>query len=195
MSVVDKAIAVSVPVVPKPIVKRISSRYIAGEQLEEAVSTIRELNREGCVATVDLLGESTDTKADALETLNEYRNVLDALEVNGLDSGISVKLTGLGITLDENLCRSNLEEIIEYAAQTNRFVRVDMEDSPYTSATLDMVMEMREKHENVGAVIQAYMRRSLTDVERLVDAGVTARVCKGIYDEPLLRHPPDARHR
>jgi proline dehydrogenase len=184
MSVVDKAIAVSVPVVPKPIVKRISSRYIAGEQLEEAVSTIRELNREGCVATVDLLGESTDTKADALETLNEYRNVLDALEVNGLDSGISVKLTGLGITLDENLCRSNLEEIIEYAAQTNRFVRVDMEDSPYTSATLDMVMEMREKHENVGAVIQAYMRRSLTDVERLVDAGVTARVCKGIYDEP-----------
>ena len=184
MSVVDKAIAVSVPVVPKPIVKRISSRYIAGEQLEEAISTIRELNLEGCVATVDLLGESTDTKADALETLNEYRSVLDALEANGLDSGISVKLTGLGITLDESLCRSNLEEIIEYAAQTNRFVRVDMEDSPYTSATLDMVMEMREKHENVGAVIQAYMRRSLTDVERLVDAGVTARVCKGIYDEP-----------
>lgn len=184
MSVVDRAIAGTVPVIPRQIVKRISSRYIAGEKLEEAISAIQDLQREGCVATVDVLGESTDNKADALQTLQEYKDVLDALEANDLDSGISVKLSGLGLTIDEDLCRSNLEEIIEYAAETNRFVRVDMEDSPYTSATLKLVREMRERHENVGAVIQAYMRRSLTDVERLVEAGVTARICKGIYDEP-----------
>ncbi len=184
MGVVDKAIAGSVPVIPRPIVKRISSRYIAGEKLEDAISTIRDLKREGCVATVDVLGEGAEDKADALHTLQEYKDVLDALEANGLDSGISVKPTGFGLTIDEDFCRSNLEEIIEYAAERNRFVRVDMEDSPYTSATLKLVMEMYERHQNVGAVVQAYMRRSLTDVERLVEAGITARICKGIYDEP-----------
>jgi proline dehydrogenase len=184
MGIVDKAIANSVPVIPRPIVRRISRRYMAGERLEEAVETIRALNREGCVATVDVLGESTESESDAAETLEQYKRVLDALEKHGLASGISVKLTGLGLDLDEDLCRRNLEEIIEYAADRNRFVRVDMEDSPYTATTLEIVLEMHELHENMGAVIQAYMRRSLKDVMRLVEAGVSVRLCKGIYDEP-----------
>ena len=183
MSVIDKAIASSVAVIPKPIVRRISSRYIAGERLEDALSAIRELNREGCAATVDVLGESTESKADANETLREYKQVIDALEEHGLDSGISVKLTGLGLTIDKELCRRNLEEVVEYAAARNRFVRVDMEDSSHTGATLDLVLDMRARHENVGAVIQAYMRRSLKDVTRLAGAGVAVRLCKGIYDE------------
>ena len=183
MGIIDKAIASSVTVIPKPIVRRISSRYIAGERLEEALSAIQELNREGCAATVDVLGESTESKADASETLQEYKQVIDALEENGLDSGISVKLTGLGLTINEELCRANLEEIVEYAAASNRFVRVDMENSPHTSATLNLVLDMHERHENVGAVIQAYMRRSLIDVTRLAEAGVAVRLCKGIYDE------------
>ena len=164
--------------------RRISRRYIAGDTLEEAVQTVRALNREGCVATIDLLGESTESKADAAQTLRDYERVVDKLEEHGLNSGISVKLTGLGLTLSEELCRANLEEIVAYAGEKGRFVRVDMEDSPYTSVTLDTVISLHERYENVGAVIQAYMRRSLEDAGRLTRAGVTVRLCKGIYDEP-----------
>jgi proline dehydrogenase len=184
MGVLDKIIAESVPVIPRPIVRRISRRYIAGDTLDEAVRSVLDLNRSGCVATVDVLGESTESKADAAAKLRDYKKVIDAIEANDLESGISVKLTGLGLALDEELCRANLEEIVSYAARAGRFVRVDMEDSPYTSATLDMVIDLHERYENVGAVIQAYMRRSLEDVGRLTDAGVSVRLCKGIYDEP-----------
>ena len=184
MGVLDRAIAESVPLIPRPIVRRISRRYIAGDTLDEAVETVRDLNRQGCVATIDVLGERTESKADAAATLRDYKKVIDALEEHDLDSGISVKLTGLGLTLDEELCRANLEEIVEYAGTKNRFVRVDMEDSPYTGVTLDMVLDLHGRRENIGAVIQAYMRRSLEDVQRLTEAGVSVRLCKGIYDEP-----------
>ncbi len=184
MGILDKAIAESVSVIPRPIVRRISRRYIAGDTLDEAVETVRDLNRQSCVATIDVLGESTESKADAAATLRDYKKVIDALDKHDLNSGISVKLTGLGLTLDEELCRANLEEIVLHAGEKDRFVRVDMEDSPYTSVTLDMVMDVHERHENIGAVIQAYMRRSLEDVGRLTGAGVSVRLCKGIYDEP-----------
>jgi proline dehydrogenase len=184
MSVIDKVIASSVKVVPRPIVKKISSRYIAGERLEDAVATIRELNKEGCVATVDVLGETSDDKREAIEKLQDYKEVLDALDEQDLDSGISVKLTGLGLLFDEKLCRANLEEIVEYAAEKGRFVRIDMEDSPFTATIVQIAIDMHERHENVGTVIQAYMRRSLQDVVHLAEAGVTVRLCKGIYDEP-----------
>jgi proline dehydrogenase len=184
LGIVDRVIAESVPVIPRPIVRRISRRYIAGDTLDEAAETVRNLNRSGCVATIDVLGESTESKADAAATLSSYEKVIDALDEHGLESGISVKLTGLGLTLSEELCRENLEEVVAYAGEKGRFVRVDMEDSPYTSTTLDMVVDLHQRHENIGAVIQAYMRRSLEDVCRLIEAGVTVRLCKGIYDEP-----------
>jgi proline dehydrogenase len=183
MGLLDKAIANSVPVIPRPLVRRISRRYIAGDTLEEALATVRDLQRQGCVATIDLLGESTESKADAAATLRDYKRVIDAIETNGLQAGISVKPTGLGLTLSEELCRANLEELVAYAAEKGRFVRVDMEDSPYTGVTLDLVTDLHERYENVGAVIQAYMRRSLDDVVRLREAGVSVRLCKGIYDE------------
>jgi len=184
MGVVDKAIAASVPAVPRPIVRRIARRYMAGETLAEAVETVRALNGEGCVATVDVLGEFTKYPADAAKKLDEYRQVVDALVANDLKSGISVKLTALGLDLDKDLCRRNLEEIVSYAEARGRFVRVDMEDSPHTADTLELVLESFERHANTGAVIQAYMRRSLKDVLRLAEAGVSVRLCKGIYDEP-----------
>src|SRR5215212_1507007 len=116
MGIFDKAIANSVPIIPRPVVRRISRRYIAGDTLEEAVTTVRDLNRLGCVATMDLLGESTESKADAAGKLRDYKKVVDALEENSLQSGISVKLTGLGLglglALNEELCRANLEEIV-----------------------------------------------------------------------------------
>ena len=184
MGVVDKAIASSVKVVPRPIVKKISSRYIAGDELDDAIAVIKDLNRDGCVATVDVLGEGADSESDAVEKLKEYKEVIDTLEEEGLDSGLSVKLNGLGLAVDEELCRAKLEEIIEYAAEKDRFVRIDMEDSSCTAQTVQIAIDMHENHENVGTVIQAYMRRSLKDIQRLAEAGVTARLCKGIYDEP-----------
>jgi proline dehydrogenase len=184
LGVLDRAIAESVPLIPRPIVRRISRRYIAGDTLDEAVETVRDLNRQGCVATIDVLGERTESKADAATTLRDYKRVIDALDNHDLRSGISVKLTGLGLTLDDDLCRANLEEIVEYAGAKNRFVRVDMEDSLHTGVTLEMVLDLHGGHENIGAVIQAYMRRSIEDVQRLTEAGVSVRLCKGIYDEP-----------
>ena len=184
MGIIDRAIAETVPVVPRPIVKKISSRYIAGDTLDEAVSTVRDLNKQGCVATIDLLGESTESKADAIAKLRDHEKIVDTLDEHDLKSGISVKLTGLGLTLDEELCRANLEEIVEYAGARGRFVRVDMEDSPYTGVTLDMVRDMHARHENTGAVLQSYMRRSIEDVQRIIGAGYSVRLCKGIYDEP-----------
>ncbi len=184
MGIIDKAIANSVPVIPRPIVKKISSRYIAGDTLEEAVRTVRGLNREGCVVTIDLLGESTESKADAAGKLKDYKKVVDTLDEHDLAGGISIKLTGLGLTLNEELCRANVEEIVEYAARRGRFVRVDMEDSPHTDATLSIVHDMYRRHSNTGAVLQAYMRRSLEDVQNIIGAGFSVRLCKGIYDEP-----------
>ena len=184
MGIVDRAIANSVPVIPRPIVKKISSRYIAGDTLDEAVKTVRELNREGCVATIDLLGESTQSKADAAGKLKDYKKVVDTLDEHGLAGGISIKLTGLGLKLNEELCRANVEEIVEYAGQRGRFVRVDMEDSPHTDATLAIVHDMYRRHKNTGAVLQSYMRRSLEDVQNVIEAGFSVRLCKGIYDEP-----------
>lgn len=184
MGVVDKVIANSVPVIPRPLVRVISGRYIAGTEIPEAVETIQELNRQGCVATVDLMGESTESEDQAAQKLEDYKKVIDAIEDNGLDSGLSVKLTGLGLWVDEELCRANLEEIIEYAAERGRFVRIDMESSAQTGSTVDLALDMHRRHENTGTVIQACLRRSLGDVMRLTEAGVTARLCKGIYDEP-----------
>ena len=184
MGIVDKVVANFVPIIPRPLVRKIAGRYMAGEELDEAIATIRNLNREGCAATVDVLGESTKSERDAAEKLDQYKQVLDALDEHDLESGISVKLTGLGLALDEHLCRRNLKEVIAYAGERGRFVRVDMEDSPYTATTLELVLEMHERHGNTGAVIQAYMRRSLKDVMHLAEAGVSVRLCKGIYDEP-----------
>ncbi len=184
MRIVDKAVASSVPFIPRLIVRTIATRYIAGETLKETMKTIQDLNRQGCVTTVDVLGEGARGKSEAAEKLEQYKRVIDALEANDLKGGISVKLTGLGLTLDEDLCRENLEEIVAYAGEKNRFVRVDMEDSRYTATTVELVLEMHERHENIGVVIQAYLRRSLKDVSRLAEAGVSVRLCKGIYDEP-----------
>ncbi|CAN5484340.1 MAG: proline dehydrogenase family protein [Actinomycetota bacterium] len=184
MGIVDKVIAGSVPAVPKPVVRKISSRYIAGENLDGAIATVRKLNAENCAGTLDVLGEGAKSKSQAMETLREYKLALDRISSEDLDTGVSVKLTALGLNLDEELCRANLEEILNHAAERDRFARVDMEDSPYTEKTIETVLDFHGRHKNTGAVVQACLRRSIHDVERLAEAGVSVRLCKGIYDEP-----------
>src|SRR3712207_3712660 len=111
MAVTDRVIAKTVPLVPRPVVARIASRYVAGARLEEAIPVIQDLNRQSCVATVDVLGEFTESKDQTIQTLNEYKQVLDAIVRHDLKSGVSVKLTALGLSIDEELCRANLEQI------------------------------------------------------------------------------------
>ena len=171
-------------VLPRPIVRRISSRYIAGDTLGDAVRAVRVLNSEGCAATVDILGEDLKDELRIAEKVRAYKAIVDALDMHSLDAGVSARPTSLGLALSEQVCRANLEELVVYAGEKGRCVEVAMEDSPYTSVTLDMVLDLYERHKNVGAVIQAYMRRSLEDVCRLIEAGVSVRLCKGIYDEP-----------
>jgi proline dehydrogenase len=184
VGIVDRAIANSVPYMPKPFVARVARRYAAGEEIEDAVGVIRGLAKEGCLATVGVLGEFATDEQHTYERVDEYRRAMDALEEGGLeDYRVAVKLTDLGLTLDKELCRRNLEEVLLYARERGRFLEVDMEESPFVSATLDMVLDMHERHGNTGAVVQAYLRRTFQDVQRLVEAGIPVRLVKGVYVE------------
>ena len=185
MALLDRAIVRVLPAVPRPVVKRLSSRYIAGSELADACRVVRRLNERGKLATIDVLGEEVTTREQATALLEEYEDVFDTIEREGLDSNVSVKLTGLGLKLDRGLCRDNLATLVRWAAERGNFVRVDMEDSSTTSDTLAVYRELRDEGlDNVGVVLQAYMRRTLDDVAALADLRPSVRVCKGIYVEP-----------
>src|SRR5262245_37791305 len=149
----DRAIVRSIGLLPRSVVRRVASRYIAGDELDDALATIRRLAAAGCVATVDILGEHVTSREQALATRDAYEEALRRLEAEGLPSGISVKPTALGLAVDAAFCLSNLEDLAARAAAHHRFLRVDMEESTYTSATLDLVEALHEGHPNVGAVI------------------------------------------
>ncbi|MBA3245218.1 MAG: proline dehydrogenase family protein [Actinobacteria bacterium] len=183
MSLFDRAIVRALPVVPRPLVQRLSSRYIAGSQLSDARSVVARLNAEGKTATVDVLGEEITQPSEAEAIADEYVAALEAFERDGLDANVSVKPTALGLKLDYELCKRNVEQVIAAAEPTNRFVRIDMEDSSTTDDTLRLFRELREEgHARVGPVLQASLKRTVADAEAL--AGASVRICKGIYVEP-----------
>ncbi len=185
MALLDRAIVRLLPAVPRPIVQRLSSRYIAGAELEDADRAVRELNAHGKLATIDVLGEEIHDAEATRRFVEAYEHVLAEIEREGLDSNISVKLTALGLKLDLDLCRENLTAVVEDAAARGNFVRIDMEDSSTTSDTLRLYRELREAgHENLGVVLQASLRRTVQDVRDLADLRPNVRLCKGIYVEP-----------
>jgi proline dehydrogenase len=185
VTVLDRTLVRLLPAVPKPVVRRISSRYIAGIELEEACTVVQELNATGKLATIDVLGEEITSADEAREIAATYEDVFDTIEQQGLASNVSVKLTGLGLKLDYGLCRENLERVVRRAGTSGNFVRIDMEDSSTTDDTLQLYRSLREDgHDNVGIVLQAALRRSLDDVAALADLGLNVRLCKGIYVEP-----------
>jgi proline dehydrogenase len=185
VTLLDRAIVRVLPAVPRPVVRRLSQRYIAGPTLADAVEVVRSLNDEAKMATIDVLGEEITRREEATALLVEYEDVLETVAREGLDSNISVKLTGLGLNLDHDFCRDNLSELVREAAARSSFVRIDMEDSSTTSETLALYRELREQGlENVGVVLQAYMKRTLADIAGLADLRPNVRVCKGIYVEP-----------
>lgn len=189
MSLFDRLVVGTLPVVPKFIVGKVASRYVAGETLDDAVATIRQLNAEGAMCTVDLLGEEVNDHAAATEATRAYLQVLGAIEKHGLDCNISVKPTQLGLEIDETFCRDNYDTLVAEAVKQNCFVRLDMEDHTTTDATLRIYRYLYDKYglyegkARVGPVFQAYMRRTLRDISELPE-GANVRLCKGIYIEP-----------
>jgi len=171
------------PLVPKPIVKFVSKRYVAGATLASAIETVKVLNSEGTVATLDVLGESSIRREECEAAVNEYLQVLDSIAEHRLDCNISLKPTQLGLLLDEELCYLNIRQIVVRAAKYNNFVRIDMEDAQTTSATIKLFLRLHKEFSNVGLVIQACLRRSLDDINVLAEAGANLRLCKGIYNE------------
>jgi proline dehydrogenase len=185
VALLDRAIVRVLPAVPRPVVRRLSERYIAGATLAEACRVVADLNAGGKMATIDVLGEEITRREEASALLAEYEDVFETIEREKLDSNISVKLTGLGLKLDHAFCRDNIAELVGEAAKQGNFVRIDMEDSSTTTETLEMYRELRDRGlDNVGVVLQAYMRRTLADIAALADLRPNVRVCKGIYVEP-----------
>jgi proline dehydrogenase len=181
VALLDRALVRLLPVVPKPVVQRLSSRYIAGSTLDDAIRVVRKLNGKGKLATIDVLGEDVTTPDEARAIAGQYHDVLARIAEEGLDSNISVKLTGLGLELDLELCRENLESVVGDAAARDNFVRIDMEDSSTTDRTLQLYRDVHaDGPSNLGVVLQAYLRRTLTDLPGLDNV----RLCKGIYVEP-----------
>jgi proline dehydrogenase len=183
MSVFDSLIKHGMPLVPKPIVGKVARRYVAGESLADAVTAIRELNAEGAMATVDVLGEEVNERARAQDAVQEYLRLVEEIERQALDANISIKLTLLGLKIDEGLCADHVATICGRAREANNFVRIDMEDSSCTDATLRIYRGVLAEHGNAGAVLQAYMHRTTSDVNDLLPLRPNVRLCKGIYRE------------
>lgn len=184
MNPLNMAIVEFVKLLPKSVVHIFAKKYVAGDTLDDGVRVVKELNAKGIVATMDILGESIKTRGEASETKEQYFELLEAIDKHKLDSNISIKPTALGLAIDVDYCKELVTEIIEKAKSYNNFVRIDMEDSPFTQVTIDIFKELRAKYDNVGIVLQSYLRRTYDDVVDLNKIGTNYRLCKGIYIEP-----------
>ena len=185
MNLFDNLVKYGMPLVPKPIVGRVARRYVAGETLDDAVRTIRAINDEGSMATIDVLGEEVRDPEPAKAAVVEYLELLDRVEAEGLDANVSIKPTMLGLKIDEDFCAEAVTTIVVRAAELGNFVRIDMEDHTCTDATLRIYRRVVETHpKSVGVALQSYLHRTTADVNDLLSLNPNIRICKGIYREP-----------
>ncbi len=181
----DKTVASSLKFIPRPIVKRVASRYVAGETLEQAVAEAKRLNEDGYLVTMDLLGEAITTVEEADEITEVYLEILDAIQEHGIDGNISVKPTAVGLATSAAELERNTLRLVQHAKNYDNFVRIDMEDSPTTDDTIAVVRRLREAgYDNLGWVFQAMLFRTQADLEALAPLGPSLRLCKGVYLEP-----------
>ncbi|HXK00822.1 MAG TPA: proline dehydrogenase family protein [Verrucomicrobiae bacterium] len=166
------------------LARRLATRFVAGETLDQAITVARKLKSEGITVTLDHLGESVTNLEEAAAARDVYLAVLDALHGEGLEANVSLKLTQFGLDLSAAQCLANVEQLVRRAAELGGFVRVDMESSEYTQRTLDLVAELYARYGAVGTVIQSYLFRSQADIEFLNAARIRVRLCKGAYLEP-----------
>jgi proline dehydrogenase len=169
-----------------PLAKKVASRFVAGETIDEAMQTARQLNSQGISITLDYLGESVTQAHEAIASRNEIIRLLDRIAQTGVEANVSVKLSQLGLKIDKELALDNMRRILERARHHGNKVRIDMEESSLVDTTLDVYRTLRfaDGFENVGAVIQAYLHRSEEDVRQLINEGAWIRLCKGAYAEP-----------
>jgi proline dehydrogenase len=184
VSLFNSLVVATLPIIPKRIVKAVAQRYIAGDRLSDAVRVTQDLMRQGACSTIDVLGEFVSSRERATSETASQARVIDAIRDNGLDSYLSVKLTSLGLDIDRDFAYGNLRSLVEKAKSLGLFVRMDMENTPYTDITLDFYRRLRnDGFDNVGVVIQAYLHRSEADIRSLLDYAPSVRLCKGIYVE------------
>lgn len=167
--------------------QRLSRRFVAGTTIEDALAVTRATNRLGLSVSVDNLGENVTNADEARHSAQLYHQMLDQMSAQKLNANVSLKLTHMGLDVDENMAYDITSQLVQHAARINNFVRVDMEGSPYTQRTLDFVRKLHAEPENagkVGAVIQAYLFRSEKDIEQLLADRIRVRLCKGAYKEP-----------
>ena len=177
------------------LARRMASRFVAGETVEEAMTAVRGLNARGITASLDLLGESVHHEEEARATAQSYLDILDRIKTEKLDANVSLKLTAMGLDISEELCVANVQLVLDRAREYDSFVRLDMESSDYTDRTLHM-FEHRlypSYPKNVGIVLQSYLRRTAADVELANRLGCRVRICKGAYQEPASVAFPDKR--
>ena len=185
MNLINEAIVSAVKIMPKPVVGIFSKKYIAGERLEDAVNLVKQLNLKGIYATLDVLGESVKNKEDAVAAKDKCLLVLDTIVKNNLMANLSIKPTQMGLSIDEEFTYEQVYQLVQKAKQINNFVRIDMEDSAYTDKTFDLFRKLKENFDNVGIVLQAYLKRTFDDAVILNKLDTNYRLCKGIYIEPV----------
>lgn len=169
---------------PKSVVGYFSKKYIAGESIDDAIRVTRELNRQGIHATIDVLGEAVKNREEAIDSKNKALEVLDTIVKFNLKANLSIKPTQMGLAIDEDFTYEQVLCLVKKAKEINSFIRIDMEDSPYTDATFRLYKKLKQDYDNLGVVVQAYMKRTYDDVTVLNKLGTNYRLCKGIYIEP-----------
>ena len=185
MELANQLILSIIELLPRPVVKRFAMRYIAGEELDDAIRVVRVLNSRKMMGTIDVLGENVSTQEESLRAAREGEEVLHSINKNQIEANLSIKLTQFGLKIGEEFCYSNVKRLLEIASGYNQFVRIDMEDSSTTSSTLKLYERLRsDGFDNAGVVIQANLRRSEKDLQRLIPMKANIRLCKGAYVEP-----------
>ena len=175
--------------------KKLTTRFVAGETIDDVVHYIRAINSEGCSASFDHLNEAVSSPQEAAQEVKEYLRILARIDETGIDSNVSIKLTQFGLGLDAELAYKNARQIVEDAHRRGNFVRVDMEDSPVTQVTIDIFKRLREEFglNDVGIVLQSYLRRTYADAQELIKLPARIRICKGAYNEPPEVAFPDKK--
>ncbi len=175
--------------------KKMTTRFVAGEDIEEAVAAIREINAKGCTASFDHLNESVANAAETEEEVREYLRILERIDETGIRSNVSIKLTQFGLEIDPELAYRNARTVVEDAARRGNFVRIDMEASSVTQVTLDIFKRLRSEFglNDVGIVLQSYLRRTYDDVLDILKIPARIRICKGAYNEPPEVAFPDKK--
>jgi len=187
---INKLIASALPYFPKKFIWIFSRSYISGETIEDAIRVSSTLNQQKIKVTIDILGEFIKNLDEAGRNKDEYLNLIDVMTENGIDGNFSLKPTSFGLLLDKEICYRHIREIVAKAASVNNFIRIDMEDSKCTDMEIELYRSLKKEFpRNVGLVLQAYLRRTYSDIEKLLDihsdeAPLNLRLCKGIYVEP-----------